>query len=69
MHCKTVFLILKQDTKETQEAQKHGSVSLRAYFAYFTSGSGYFGLILVVFFFIAAQAMIISADYLLSIWY
>nr|QUF59454.1 ATP-binding cassette transporter Abcc4-1 [Brachionus angularis] len=54
--------------KEREETTQQGAVSLQSYIAYFTAGAGYFGLIIVGFFFIAAQAMTISADYWLSIW-
>lgn len=54
--------------KEREEIQQKGSVSWNSYIAYFTAGFGYFGLIIVVLLFIAAQTMTISADYWLSIW-
>jgi ATP-binding cassette subfamily C (CFTR/MRP) protein 2 len=54
--------------KEREEAQQQGAVSWNSYVTYFTAGWGYFGVVLVVFFFIAGQSMIISADYWLSIW-
>nr|APD26517.1 ATP-binding cassette transporter subfamily C member 4 X1 protein [Brachionus koreanus] len=54
--------------KEREEIQQQGAVTWKSYAAYFTAGAGYFGLLGVVFLFIAAQSMTIAADYWLSIW-
>ncbi|RNA19404.1 multidrug resistance-associated 4, partial [Brachionus plicatilis] len=63
-------LKLKQELikKEREEVQQKGAVGWNSYASYFTAGTGYFGLIGVIFLFLAAQAMTISADYWLSIW-
>ncbi|RNA19405.1 multidrug resistance-associated 4-like, partial [Brachionus plicatilis] len=63
-------LKLKQELikKEREEVQQKGAVGWNSYASYFTAGTGYFGLIGVIFLFLTAQAMTISADYWLSIW-
>jgi len=55
--------------KEREEGQQQGAVSLKAYRAYFTSGSGMFGVIFVVFLFLAGQLALVGTDYWLSTWY
>lgn len=55
--------------KDRQEVQQKGAVGWNAYATYFTAGAGYFGVIVILFFFLAAQALTISADYWLSIWF
>jgi ATP-binding cassette subfamily C (CFTR/MRP) protein 2 len=67
---KIIFILklIKQIKKEREEVQQKGAVSLSAYISYFTAGWGYFGVILVLFFFLASQGMMIAADYYLSFW-
>jgi ATP-binding cassette subfamily C (CFTR/MRP) protein 2 len=64
MFCK----LTKALKKDREEVQQKGAVDFSSYVAYFTAGWGYFGVILVLFFFLASQGMMIAADYYLSFW-
>lgn len=58
--------------KDREEQQQSGSVGWRTYYLYFTGGGNFLGVVsafLVVFLFVASQALMIVTDYWLSYWY
>lgn len=55
--------------KERQESTNKGTIAFKSYLAYFTAGTGYFGLIALVLIFLMAQGLVVYANYWLSIWY
>ncbi len=59
---------LKILKKDREEVQQMGAVGLKSYTAYLSSGWGFVGPIIVMFFFATTQATIVLADYLLSDW-
>jgi hypothetical protein len=54
--------------KEREEVQQQGAVGLSSYLAYLTAGWSYVGPLVVLFFFLATQALIVASDYWLSEW-
>jgi hypothetical protein len=63
------YHLFKNLKKEREEIQQMGAVGFKSYSAYLSSGWGYFGPVIVIFFFAATQGAIVLADYWLSDWY
>jgi hypothetical protein len=51
------------------EKQEIGSVGWNVYAMYFQAAWGMLGLFVIVFLFLAAQALNVAADYWLSLWH